>query len=220
MATSPITSWQIDGETMETVIDFIFWGSRITADVDCSLEIKRCLLLARKTMTNLDSIKKQRRCFAYKGPYCQSYGICSSHVWMWELDHKESWVLKNWCFWTVLEKTLESPLDCKEIQPVHPKEINLEYSLERLILKLQYFVYLLRRTDSLERTLMLGKIEGGRRRGRQKMRWLDSITDLTDVSLSKFGSWWWTGRPGVLQSIGSQSGRHDWVTDGLKKILY
>ena len=85
----------------------------------------------------------------------------------------------------VLEKTLESPLDCKEIQPVHPKEINLEYSLERLILKLQYFVYLLRRTDSLERTLMLGKIEGGRRRVRQMMRWLDSIIDSVDMSLSK-----------------------------------
>ena len=86
----------------------------------------------------------------------------------------------------MLEKTLESPLDCKEIQPVHPKEISPEYSLEGLILKLQYFVYLMLRTDSLERTLMLGKIEGGRRRGRQRMRWLDSITDLTDVSLSKF----------------------------------
>ena len=82
MATGPITSWQIDGETMETVIEFIFWGSRITADVDCSHEIKRCLLLARKTMTNLDSIKKQRHYFANKGPSSQSYGFSSSHVWM------------------------------------------------------------------------------------------------------------------------------------------
>ena len=94
---------------------------------------------------------------------------------MWELDYKESWALKNWCFWTVvLEKTLESPLDCKEIQPVYPKEISPEYSLEGLMLKLklQYFGHLMWRTDSLEKTLMLAKIEGGRR-GRQKMRWLD-----------------------------------------------
>ena len=92
-----------------------FSGSKITADGDCSHEIKRCLLLGRKAMTNLDY-------FANKGPSSQRYGFSSSHVWIWELDYKESWVVKNWCFWTVvLEKTLESPLDSKEIQPVHPK---------------------------------------------------------------------------------------------------
>ena len=108
---------------MKTVADFILGGSKITADGDCSHEIKRRLLLGRKAMTNLDSIlKKQRHYFANKGPSSQSYGFSSSHVWMWELDYKESWTPKNWCFWTVvLEKTLESPLDCKEIQPVHPK---------------------------------------------------------------------------------------------------
>ena len=123
MASGPITSWQIDGETMETVTDFIFLGSKITANSDCSCEIKRCLLLRRKVMTNLDSIlKKWDITLTNKGPSSQSYGFSSSHVWMWELDYKESWVLKKWCFWTVvLEKTLESPLDCKEIQPVHPK---------------------------------------------------------------------------------------------------
>ena len=122
MASGPITSWQIDGETMETVTDFIFLGSKITADGDYSHKIKRHLLLGRTVMSNLDSIvKKQRHCFANKGPCSQSYGFSSSHVWMWELDYRESWVLKNWCFWTVvLDKTLESPLDCKEIQPVHP----------------------------------------------------------------------------------------------------
>ena len=107
---------------------------------------------------------------------------------MWELDYKESWAPKNWCFWTVvLAKTLESPLDCKEIQPVILKEISLEYLLEGLMLKLklQYFAHLRRRTDSFEKTQMLGKIEGGRRRGRQRMRWLDGITDSTDMSLSK-----------------------------------
>ena len=121
MASGPITSWEIDGETVETVSDFIFGSSKITADGDCSHE--RCLLLGRKVMTNLDSIiKKQRHYFANKGPSSQGYGFSSGHVWMWELDSEESWVPKNWFFWTVvLEKTLENPLDCKEIQPVHSK---------------------------------------------------------------------------------------------------
>ena len=107
----------------ETVTDFTFLGSKITADGDCSHEIKRHLLLGRKVMTNLDSILKSRDiALPTKGPSSQGYGFSSSHVWMWELDYKESWALKNWCFWTVvLEKTLESPLDSKEIQPVSPK---------------------------------------------------------------------------------------------------
>ena len=121
MASGPITSRQIDEEVMETVTGFIFGGSKITADGDCSHEIKRHLLLGRKVMTNLDSIFKSRH-IVNKGLSRQGYGFSSSHVWMWELDYKESWGPKNWCFWTeVLEKTLESPLDCKEIQPVHPK---------------------------------------------------------------------------------------------------
>ena len=98
----------------------LFFGG-VATDGDCSHEIKRCLLLERKVMSNLDSILKSRQYFANKGASSQSYGFSSGHVWMWELDHKESWALKNWCFWTVvLDKTL-SPLDCKEIQPVHPK---------------------------------------------------------------------------------------------------
>ena len=123
MASGPITSWQIDRETMETLADFIFLGSKITAGGDCSNEIKTHLLLGRKVMTNLDSILKSRRhYFANKGPSSQGYGFSGGHVWMWELDYKESRAPKNWCFWTVvLEKTLESPLDCKEIQPVHPE---------------------------------------------------------------------------------------------------
>ena len=121
IASGPITSWEIDGETMETVSDFILGGSKITADGDCSQEIKRYLLLGRKAMTNLDSIiKKQRHYFANKGPSSQGYGFSSGHVSMWELDCEESWAPKNWCFWTVvLEKTLESPLDFKKMQPVH-----------------------------------------------------------------------------------------------------
>ena len=113
MASGPITSWQIDGETMETVRDFIFLGSQITADGECSHEFKRHLLLGRETMTNLES---------KKDPSSQGYGVSSSQVWMWELDHKERWVPKTWCFWTVvLEETLENPLDSKEIEPVHPE---------------------------------------------------------------------------------------------------
>ena len=122
MASGPITSWEIDGETVETVSDLIFGGSKITADGDCSHEIKRRLLLGRKVMTKLDSIFKSRDIFANKGPSSQGYGFSSGHVWIWELDNKEHWMQKNWCFWTVvLEKTLESPLDCKESQAVHPK---------------------------------------------------------------------------------------------------
>ena len=123
MASGPITSWQIDGETVEILTDFIFLGSKITADGDWSHEIKRCLLLGIKTMTNIDKhIEKQRHYLAYRSPYSQSYGFPSNRVWMRELDHKESWVPKNWCFWTVvLEKTLESPLDSKEIKSVNPK---------------------------------------------------------------------------------------------------
>ena len=124
MVYGPITSWQIDGETVETVTNFNFLGSKIIADRDCSHESKRCLLAhwQKKAMTNLDSIQKQRHPFAGQGPYSQSYDFSSSHVQRWELDHKERWVLKNWCFQTVLlETTLESLLDCKEIKPVDSK---------------------------------------------------------------------------------------------------
>ena len=129
-------------------------------------------------------IKKQRQYFVNKGPCSQGYGFSSSNVRMWELDHKESWAPKNWCFWTVvLQKNLESPLDCKEIQPLHPKGDQSWVLLEGLMLKLklQYFGHLMRRSDSFEKTLMLGKIEGRRRRGRQRMRWLDGITNSMDM---------------------------------------
>ena len=122
MASSPITSWEIDGEPVETVSDFILGDSKITADGDCSHEIKRCLLLGRKVITNLDSIFKSRDIALPTKVHLVRLCFFHCHVWMWELDCEESWAPKNWCFWTVvLEKTLESPLDCKEIQPVHPK---------------------------------------------------------------------------------------------------
>ena len=171
---------------MEAERLYFLGGSQIIADDNCRLEIKRHLLLGIKAMTNLDSILKIRD-ITDKGPSSQSYGFSCSDVWMWELDYKESWTLKNWSFWTVvLEKTLESPLDCKEIQPVHPKGDQFWIFIGRtdFMLKLQYFGHLMQRTDSLEKTLMLGKIEDRRRRGQQRMRWLDGITDSMDMSLS------------------------------------
>ena len=122
MASGPITSWQIDGETMETVIHFILGVFKITADGNCSQEIKRHLLFGRKSYEKpRQHVKKQRYYFSHEGPYSQSYGFSSSRVWMWELDYKESWAPKNWCFWTVVLKTLESPLDYKEVKPVNLK---------------------------------------------------------------------------------------------------
>jgi len=129
----------------------------------------------------------QRHYFANKAPSSQSYGFSSSHVWMWELDYKESWALKNWCFWTVvLENTLESPLHCKEIQPVHPKGNQSWIFIGRTDAEVE--APILCPPDAknwlIGKTLILGKVEGRRRRG-QRMRWLDGITDSVDMSLSK-----------------------------------
>ena len=136
-------------------------------------------------MKKLDNVyKKQRHYFADKGPYNPSYDFFSSHVWMWELDYKESWGLKNWCFWTVvLEKTLKSHLDCKEIQPVHPKGNQSWIFIGRTDAEPEAlkFGHQMWKTESLEKTLMLDKNEGRRRRGLQRMRWLDGITDSMDM---------------------------------------
>ena len=190
MASGPITSWHIDGETMETVTEFIFLGSKVTADGDCSHEIKRHLLLGRKAMANLDSILESRDITLSTKVHLVKAMVFSIAIYGCESWTIKSWVLKNRCFWTVmLEKTVESPLDCRRSNQPIKKEINPEYSLEGLMLKLklklQYFGYLMWRVDSLEKTLMLGKIEGRRRRGWQRMRWLDGITDSMDMSLSK-----------------------------------
>ena len=133
-------------------------------------------------------IKKQRHYFANKGPSSQGYGFSSGHVWMWELDYKESWALKNWCFWTVvLEKTLESPLDCKEIQPVHPEGNQSWIFIGRTDVEAETPVLWPPDVKNwlIGKYLMLGKIEGRRRRVWQTMRWLDGITDSMDMSLSK-----------------------------------
>ena len=167
MASVPYTSWQIDGETMETVADSIFLGSKITADGDCSHEIKRCLLLGRTVMTNLDSILKSRDI-----TLPTKVDLVKATIFPVVTYRCESWTIKKaecqiidafelWCW-----RRLESPLDSKEIESVNPKGISPEYSLEGLMLKLklQFFGHLMRRTDSFEKTLMLGKTEGGRRK--------------------------------------------------------
>ena len=128
-------------------------------------------------------VKKQRHHIADKGPYSQNYGFSSSHVWMWELDHKEGRVLKNWHFWiVVLEKTLQSLLDCKEITTVNPKGNKPRILIGRTVAEAPI---LMQRTDSREKTLKLGKIEGKRKMGKQRMRWLDNITYLIDMNSSK-----------------------------------
>ena len=178
------TSWEIDGETVEKVADFIWGGSKITADGDCNHKIfKRHLLLGRKVMTNLDGILKSRDI-----TLPTKVSLVKAMVFPMVMYGCESRTVKigekNWCFWTVvLEKTLDSPLDCKETQPVHSEGDQPWDFFGRNNAK--YFGHHMRRVDSLEKTLVLGGIGGRRRRGRQRMRWLDGIIDLMDTSLSE-----------------------------------
>ena len=163
-------------------------------------------------------IKKQRHHFANKDPSSQSYGCSSSHIWTdsWTVKKADCWridAFELWCW----RRLLKVPWTAQRSNQSILKEIYPEYSLEGLILKLklQYFGHLMWRTDSLEKTLVLGKIEGRRRRGWQRMRWLDGIMELIDMSLSKLQSWWWTGKPSMLQSMGSQS--QAWLSNWTEK---
>ena len=189
MASGPITSWEIDGKTVETVLDLIFLGSKITADGDCSHEIKRCLLLRRKVMTNLDSILKSRditlptkvrlvkaMVFPVVIYGCESWTVKKAE--RWRID-----AFEVWCW----RRLLSVPWTARRSNQSILKEISPGISLEGMMLKLklQYPGHLMQRVNSLEKTLMLGGIGGRRRRGRQRMRWLDGITDSMDVSLSE-----------------------------------
>ena len=211
MASGPITSWQIDREKMT---DFIFLGSKITVNSECSHEIKRRLLLGRKAMNKpRQCIKKQRHHFASKGPYSPSYGFSSSHLWMWKLDRKEGWTLKNWCFRTVvLKKTLESLLDNK-IRPVNPKGNQSWIFTGWTVAEAEAAILWPLDVESwlTGRDPNAGKTGCRRRTGWQRMRWLDA--SLTQWTLTSSRREWRTGKPGVLPSIGSQSVGHDWATE-------
>ena len=187
MASGPITSWEVDGETVEAVADLIFLGSKITADGDCSHEIKRCLFLGRKVMNNLDSILKSRD-ITLPTKVC----LVKAMVFPVVMYGSESWTIKKaecwridafelWCW----RRLLRVPWTARRSNQSSLKEISPECSLEGLMLKLklQYFGYLMWRADSLEKTLMLGGTGGKRRRGRQRMRWLDGITESMDMGL-------------------------------------
>ena len=183
MASSPMTSWQIGGETMETMRDFIFGGSKITADGDCSHEIKKCLLLERKTMTNLDSILKSRDMTLLTKAHpvkAMIFPVVMYGCESWTIKKAEHWRIDGfelWCWRRLLRTARRS----------NQSILKDEYSLEEVMLKLklQNFGYLMQRTNSLEMIMLPGKIEDGTRRGRQRMRWLDGITDIMDMSLSR-----------------------------------
>ena len=217
-ASGPITSWEIDGETVETVSDLIFLGSKITADDDCSHEIKRRLLPGRKVMSNLDSILKSREVtlptkvhlvkpmiFPVVMYGCESWTIMKA-------EHQRIDAFELWCW----RRLLRVPWTARRSSQSFLKEISPEYSLEGLMLKMkpQYFGHLMWWTNTLEKTLMLEKLKaGGEGDNRRWNGWMASSTQWTWVWASSNSSWWWTGKPGMLQSIGLQRVRHDWVAE-------
>ena len=217
MESNPITSWQREWEKVKAVTDFIFLGFQILTDGDCSHEIKRCLLLGRNAMTNLGSILKSRDTTLLTKVHIVKamvfpivmYGCESWTLWKadgWRIDAFELWCWKvSWESLGLQGDTI-SLSKRKSVLNIHWKDWCWTWNS-------QYFSHLMRRADWFEKTLMLGKMEGGRRRGWQRMRWLDGITDSMDMSWESSGSWWWTGRPDVLQSMGSQRVGHDWATE-------
>ena len=221
MSSGPITSWQIDGETMETVTDFIFLGSKITANGDCSHEIKRRMLLERKAMANLDNILKSRdvtsltkvcvvKAMLFPGVM---YGCECCTIGKAEYQIIDAFEL--WCWRRLLRVPWTARRSNQSILKEILKEINPEYPSEGLMLKLklQYFGHLRQRDNLLEKTLMLERLKaGGERDDRGQYSWMASLTQWTWVWASS-GSWWWTGKPGMPQSMGSQRVRHDWATE-------
>ena len=212
MASGPIASWQIEGEKVEAEIDFLFLGSEIAADGDCSHDIRRPLLLGREAVLNLDSVLKSRDislptkvCIAKAMVFpvirhgCESWTIKKA-------EHQRIEVFKLWCW----RRLLKVPWIARRSNQSILREINPEYSLEGLMLKLQYFGHLMRTEDSLEKSLMLGKIEGRRRRGHQRMRWLDGITNAS-MNLGKLWEMVRSGGPGV-----SELDMTGWLNDNNK----
>ena len=214
MASSPITSWLIDRETMKTVTDFIFLGSKITADCDCSHEMKRCLLLGRKVMTNLDSLLKSRditlptKVWLVKA---MLFPVVMYGYESWTIrkaKHQRVDVFELWCW----RRLLRVPWMARRSNQSILKEIVLNIHWKNWCWSRNSSTGdLMRRADSFEKTLMLGKIEGGKR-GWQRMRWLNVIIDSMDMSLSNSGSWRWTGRPGCCSSSGGRVGP-DWANE-------